>query len=362
MTSIEGAAGDHANSRILVSAQFLASGQGGICTVARMTAMALSRRYEVRALACQDEVDHKVRSIPVRAFSNYRVPFVLANFLESRNVTHVIYDFAGTARSHFNFLWMGQRPYSVWMHGWEVWGQRSQKYVRALARADLVLANSRYTVERAREVLPASVKVRLCCLATPDDDVPAVLGPSGGPPTVMLLGRADNLFAKGHDILIDIWPSVVAAVPGARLMFVGGGEAIDRVRRLAAASISRECIDIVGFVQDECLEQYWRRASLFAMLGFAEGFGLVYVDAMRHGLPVLASTDDGGQEVNVDGVTGFNIPRSNRRRLIEVIVSLLRDRDYARALGAAGHARWRKHYTFAAFAQRFATATSDFFE
>ena len=49
------------------------------------------------------------------------------------------------------------------------------------------------------------------------------------------------------------------------------------------------------------LDAYWQRATVFAMLGFAEGFGLVYAEAMRRGLPVVASMEDAGQEINVDG-------------------------------------------------------------
>jgi len=342
-----------------MSAQFLASGIGGICTVARMTATALSRHYGVGALACQDEADHAIGRVPVRTFANDRLRFALSNFLESRHATHVIYDFAGTARVHVPapFLW---RPYAVWVHGWEVWHESPPKYLRAIAGADLVLVNSAYTLRRAGKVFPAGIDVRVCPLATPEDSPVAAIGPSDGPPTVMLLGRADELFAKGHDILIDVWPDVVSAVPDARLLLVGGGSALPKVRDLAAASPARGAIEIVGFVSAEGLEACWRRASVFAMLGFAEGFGLTYVDAMRHGLPVVASTDDGGQEVNVDGVTGFNVARSNKRRLTEILVAFLRDRHYATVLGASGLERWREHFSFSVFEKRLVAATHDF--
>jgi phosphatidylinositol alpha-1,6-mannosyltransferase len=343
-----------------MSAQFLTPGNGGICTVARMTTTVLSSRYAVRALACQDELDHKIGSISVRAFGHHRVPFVLSNVIESQRATHVVYDFAGTARAHLKVSLL-RRPYAVWVHGWEIWQRPSPKYLRAISGATLVLANSAYTLERAGDVLPGGIHVKVCPLGTSEDSPPAVAGSSDGPPTVMLLGRADELFAKGHDILIDVWPYVVSAVPDARLVFVGGGTALGKVRDLVAASPACEAIEIAGFVPNECLEAYWRRSTVFAMLGFAEGFGLVYVDAMRHSLPVIASMDDGGQEVNVDGITGFNVARSNKERLIEILVALLRDRDYARAFGEAGHTRWLQLYAFSAFRQRLIAATSDFF-
>lgn len=324
-----------------------------------MTASVLLRRCRIEALACQDAADHQIETVSVRAFANRRLQFFLANLAASQCATHVVYDFAGTARAHID-LPFRRRPYAVWVHGWEVWHAGSPKYLRAISGARLVLANSDYTVARANGAFPNGVEVVSCPLGTVQDNPPAKLGPSDGPPTVMLLGRADELFAKGHDILIEIWPDVVSAVPDARLLLVGGGNALDRVRDLAAASPARHSIEIAGFVPDDALDAYWRRAAVFAMLGFAEGFGLVYAEAMRRGLPVVASTEDAGQEINIEGTTGFNVSRNDKKRLTEVLATLMRDRDLARTLGAAGHLRWKEQYTFAAFGRRLTDATHRF--
>jgi phosphatidyl-myo-inositol dimannoside synthase len=326
-----------------------------------MTATVLSRRCRIEALACQDAADHRIESVSVRAFANRRLPFLLANVTGTRHATHVIYDFAGTARAHVD-LPFRRRPYAVWVHGWEVWQASSPKYLRAISGAALVLANSGYTVTRANAngAFPEGLDVIACPLGTVQDDPPSKLGPSDGPPTVMLLGRVDELFAKGHDLLIEVWPEVVSAVPDAKLLLVGGGSAVDKVRGLAAASLARDSIEITGFVPDDALDACWRRATVFAMLGFAEGFGLVYAEAMRRGLPMIASTEDAGQEINVDGRTGFNVPRKDKRRLTEVLVTLLRDGDLARSLGAAGYLRWKEQYTFSAFERRLINATRQF--
>jgi phosphatidyl-myo-inositol dimannoside synthase len=345
--------------RVLLSAQSLCPGNGGICTVARMTVSALHGCCRVEAIACQDPTDYRIGSIPVRSFANRRVAFVVENLAASLHTTHMIYDFAGTARAHINVPFR-RRPYAVWAHGLEVWKGAPPKYLRAISGAHLILANSAYTVARADGALPKDVELAACPLGTPQDDPPAELGPSEGPPTVMLLGRADELFAKGHDLLIEVWPDVVSALPDARLLLVGGGPALDKVRALAAASNARNSIEVVGFVPDEALDACWRRAVVFAMPGFTEGFGIVYVEAMRRGLPVIASTDDAGQEINLDGATGFNVSRNNKRRLTEVLVTLLRNRDLARDLGAAGHLRWSEQYTFSAFRRRFTHATKRF--
>ena len=88
--------------------------------MARMTTTALSEFCEIKALACQDEVDHRIETVPVRGFNDHRLHFALTNVFESRWATHIIYDFAGTARAHLE-LPFSRRPYAVWIHGWEVW-------------------------------------------------------------------------------------------------------------------------------------------------------------------------------------------------------------------------------------------------
>ena len=73
------------------------------------------------------------------------------------------------------------------------------------------------------------------------------------------------------------------------------------------------------------IEAVWRRATVFAMPSLTEGFGLVFIEAMRRGLPVIASRADAGREVNVDGETGFTLDRDDEGALVDALVALLRD-------------------------------------
>jgi len=84
-----------------------------------------------------------------------------------------------------------------------------------------------------------------------------------------------------------------------------------------------------------------------------EGFGLAYVEAMRHGIPVVASVHDAAPEINVDGETGYNVDLEQRDALLDRVVHLLRNRDHARELGAAGQRRWSEHFRYGAFRERF---------
>ena len=276
--------------------------------------------------------------------------------LRSRAVlqhTHFIYDSAGMARAHPRLPGL-KRPYAVWMHGIEVWhGLRPEAY-RAVQRADLRLVNSEFTLRRFREIHGDMSDAHVCWLATEDDDPPPFKPSFAEPPTVMILGRIDGGEGyKGHAELVEAWPEVVSAVPEARLLIVGGGPSLDSLKSIARASSSACKIEFTGFVAEQEMPTLWQRAHVFAMPSRKEGFGLVYVEAMRYGLPVIASVRDAGQEVNVDGVTGFNVDLDRKGELASRLITLLSDPDLAQRMGRAGHRRWQEHFRFSAFRRRF---------
>ena len=345
------------NNSLLIAAQFLSEGSGGIAEVARMTTKSLAARFPTRALACQDREDFRFDNVHVRAFGNSRLRFVAEFALASIQATHIVHDFVGTARAQRFSLGRRSRN-AVWAHGIEVWGDLRREHAEALRRSDLVLVNSAYTLERAQGALAGARNVRLCHLGTTSDDAPDFAGIGEGPPTVLLLGRIDPRFPKGHDLLVSIWPRVVSAVADARLVFVGGGPALTALRDLVAQSPVAASIDVVGFAPAHRIDAIWRRATVLTMPSVEEGFGLVLIEAMRRGVPVIASRADAGQEINLDGVTGFNIDRARPDQLSDMIVEILRNRSVCARLGAAGGDLWRNEYRFSAFDRRLRTTMS----
>jgi phosphatidyl-myo-inositol dimannoside synthase len=101
------------------------------------------------------------------------------------------------------------------------------------------------------------------------------------------------------------------------------------------------------------LPDIWKSTVVFAMPSRGEGFGLSYIEAMRWGVPVIASTHDAGREVNIHNETGLNVDLEHQSELADALIELLRDRDLARRMGAAGQRRWREHFCYSAFRKRF---------
>ena len=80
-----------------------------------------------------------------------------------------------------------------------------------------------------------------------------------------------------------------------------------------------------------------------------EGFGLVYAEAMLHGLPCIASTLDAGAEVVEDGKTGLLVPYGDPAALGGAILSILRNPAHARELGQTAQRQARVRFSYERF-------------
>jgi phosphatidyl-myo-inositol dimannoside synthase len=347
--------------RLCIAAQYLSGGSGGIARVARLTAkVAHEAGYSVSALAAAEKTPVADLPVPVRNFGGNRLEFVLACQREAMRTPHFIYDFAGTARAHFPVPALS-RPYAVWVCGIEVWEQFRTPLRRVIEGADTIYAISDYTKARANALHGCFGRSEVCWLATYEDEAaPMSAERHDGPPTVLIMSRIAEDRYKGHEVLIAAWPSVVSKIKDARLVIAGGGVRLGEVRALAMASPAAANIDVLGFVPEADLEQIWQRATLFAMPSLGEGFGLVYIEAMRHGLPVIGSIHDAAPEVNLDGVTGYNVDVARPDDVIERLLAILGNRDHAAALGQAGLERWREHFAYSKFKSRFTPMLNKF--
>jgi phosphatidylinositol alpha-1,6-mannosyltransferase len=270
-----------------------------------------------------------------------------------------IYDFAGTARVNFARL---RHPYAVWIAGIEVWEEFRKSRESALASAHDIFAISDFTRNRALDLHgDMFARARVCWLGTHDDDAGEVSpARANGPPTCLIVARMERGRDKGHEALIASWSRVVSVVPDARLVIAGAGGHLEYFRKKAAASPAAGNIDFLGFVSEADLSRLYAEATVFAMPSWGEGFGLVYIEAMRHRVPVIASTHDAGQEVNLDGVSGYNIDMRRPDDLAERLIALLGSRDLAARLGQQAFERWRDNFCYSRFRDRFRPLAMDF--
>jgi phosphatidylinositol alpha-1,6-mannosyltransferase len=350
-----------AGRNICLGAALLGAGHGGIARVGRLTALSLCESgANPKLLSLLDDKALAVGDVNVWRASGSKMTFALKCLSQVVSGANLIYDSVGLARAHLNLPIVG-RPYAVWMHGIEVWNNLTPHKKNVLKGASLRLVNSEFTLRRYREEHGELVNATVCWLATEQDNPPEVFPDYSGPPTAMILGRVDGLDSyKGHAELVAAWPRVVSAVPGAVLLIVGSGPGLPALKRLVARSEVAGQIEIAGFVAESDMPSFWRRAHLLAMPSRKEGFGLVYIEAMRNGLPVIASIHDAAPEVNIHGRTGYNVDLDKGDDLTSRLVELLRSPDLCRELGRASLERWSNHFCFSAFRRRITPIIEEF--
>jgi phosphatidylinositol alpha-1,6-mannosyltransferase len=178
-------------------------------------------------------------------------------------------------------------------------------------------------------------------------------GPRLGAHAVLVVGRmlASERY-KGHDELIDAWPAVVAAIPDATLVLVGHGDDFSRLKARAAQSGAGHSIVFKGFVSDTELQALYAQAALFALPSRAEGFGLVYIEAMRHERACIGSVHDAAGDVIVDGETGLLVDQDKAGELANALVALLSDDERRANMGRSGAARVQREFSPNRFADR----------
>jgi phosphatidylinositol alpha-1,6-mannosyltransferase len=345
---------------VALGATLLAQGKGGIACVARMMARALIEAgANLDMLSLLDEEPIEIAGVVARRAHGSRIRYGLMCHAAAWRNDYAVYDSVGMARAHPKFGSIARR-YAVWVHGIEVWWDLHPARKRALERCELAFVNSHFTLEKFASIHGQLPQARVCLLGTEDDEPPRETPAFDGPPTVLTLGRIDrDHLYKGHHELIAAWPKVLEAVPRARLVLAGGGNGLEIIRQAARVSPVARAIEVPGFVPVAALPPLWRRAHVFAMPSRGEGFGLVYIDAMRQGLPVIASVHDAGREVNLDGVTGYNVNLDEKGALAERLIALLRDPATAAQMGRQGQARWASDFRYSAFARRFLDAVAD---
>ena len=229
---------------------------------------------------------------------------------------------------------------------------------RVIERAGVLLANSEFSAGVLRDHLPhleLPLRVVHLCIDPELERTWSLLGQpdpvAPREPHVVCAARMSTTEGgrKGHDTLIEAWPAVVKAFPAARLTFAGRGDDAgrleDKVRRLGVASSVR----FSGYLDAEALSELYRRAAVYAMPSMQEGFGLVFAEAMWHGLPCIGTTADASGEVIVDGRTGLLVPFGDAGSVTGALTRLLGDDELRRRMGAAGFHRVRERFGYERF-------------
>ncbi len=310
------------------------------------------------------------KCVQYRAFANKKLPFVQKTWLELiRNSPSFIYcDHVNLAAAMVPFSLSGRTPVLVRLHGTEVFPGNLKLVGKLGLFGSSYRIASRYTEKLIRKTYPY-LQVEPSDLALPkaSEHLPE---PSGmehpvhlcsvvglneplGDQFILHVGRmASSERYKGQDILIDTMSEVLARCPQAQLVLAGSGDDYERLLSKAAAKPCNVAsrIFLPGFVNEAILQTLYQSCFAFAMPSRGEGFGLVYLEAMRWGKACLASKSDAAPFVIEEGITGVLVedPTSSGQ-VASALIKMLEAPEETKRMGRAGRVRFTSEFSFARY-------------
>jgi asparagine synthase (glutamine-hydrolysing) len=245
--------------------------------------------------------------------------------------------------------------YLVVLHGIEAWHRLTLLQRIALKAADTVVATTEYTARTCATVnaLPLhNFKViPLCADPRPADPDPR-FALDGGFPILFVARLAASEKYKGLETLIQAVAALQDKNIPAKLHVVGDGNDRRRLEEFARDAGLSNHVSFHGKVSDAQLQSAYASAKVFAMPSAKEGFGIVFLEAMRHGVACVGGAHGGTPEVFKDEEEGLLVGYGQVGELTRRLELLATDDTTRARLAAAGKHRFENDYSFDAFALR----------
>lgn len=227
-------------------------------------------------------------------------------------------------------------PYTVLTYGKEVWFPLRSSEGNALRAADSIWTISRYSrslackankLEAKRiDILPCTVDGQgfTPAIASPELKQRYGLTDARVLMTVARLWRGDPY--KGVDVTIRALPEIAMSFPNVKYLVIGRGDDQPRLAQLAKDLGVSDRVVFAGFVPSEELVEHYRLADVYVMPS-QEGFGIVYLEAMACGIPVISGDDDGSADPLQDGRLGWHVPHRNPEAVAAACMEALQGDD-----------------------------------
>lgn len=239
--------------------------------------------------------------------------------------------------SHINFASLGllvnclcKTEYLVMTYGIDAWDVESRLKKLFFHKAKTILTISRYTKRRILEwfkdekskmfILPPTVDGKRFHIKDKSEEILERHNLEGRK-VILTVARYDSGEQyKGYDQVIRALPDITESVPNIKYLLVGSGDDIPRIKELIEKLDLTKVVEVCGFIPNEELVDYYNIADLFIMPSKGEGFGIVFLEALACGTPVVAGNKDGSRDAVLDGELGLLIDPDDIREVTDIIV------------------------------------------
>ncbi len=278
-----------------------------------------------------------------RGFGKNKIAFTIKSFFFGLQSDTIII-------SHINLLIVGwlikkvrpQKKVVLFAHGIEVWSHLSYLKRKMILSCDVVLPVSHYTLERL--IHSIQIKASVCkvvnnCLdpymplVEDSKRVSSLKEKYGIQSTDKILFTLCRLSSKerykGYDKVIRSLPQILLEQPNLKYILAGSFDEdekkyLDNIIKEMGVS---DVVIFTGFVSNEDLVAHFLISDLYIMPSIKEGFGIVFVEAMCYGLPVIAGNRDGSVDALLNGELGLLIDPLDVDEITNAIKIVLDNKD-----------------------------------
>lgn len=227
--------------------------------------------------------------------------------------------------------------------------QKRKRIEKAFAKADRILANSRYTLDRLTSYLPDPERGDVLLPGITPPALPSAAATQqvhevikDRHPVLATISRIEP--RKGHDKVLHALPALINDHTELTYVIIGSGPDKPRLANLVEELGLEKHVIFTGAVSDDEKNAWLGQADLFVMPSRAEGnsvegFGLVYLEAAFFGVPSLAGEIGGAGDAVLHGKTGLLCDSTSDTAVKKAIHDLLADDSFRQALGQAAKTR-----------------------
>jgi len=181
-------------------------------------------------------------------------------------------------------------------------------------------------------------------------DIPPIDEFCDGKLNILFVGRLEK--RKGLNYLLKAYKQVKQEIPNSRLIAVGPGTRLRKKYKKQVKQSGLRDVVFVGYVSYDELPRYYKMADIFCAPATGwESFGIILLEAMAVGKPIVASNVEGYASLITDGVEGLLVPPRDDKELAQSLISLLSDESLRQEMGAKGKLKARE-YAWEDIAQR----------
>jgi len=232
------------------------------------------------------------------------------------------------------------KPLVISVHGYDAvqlnrGRLRRRQIIRAMESADRIVCVSGKLMRECLAHCPRPDKFRIIHNGFRINQAAAASGSGTAHPVVLSVGHLIPL--KGHECVLEAVAALSREIPTLRYRIIGDGYLRPRLEARARELGVAEAVEFLGRLPREEVMAHYAACDIFVLPSSPEGFGIVYLEAMAYGKPIIACQGEGISEIVEDGQTAVLVPPHDSAAVASAIRALLADPERAAWIGAAGH-------------------------